>query len=633
MRLTRIVIVSLFIFFFAFGIQTQVFAQAACTPQTQIEYPPGSGTIIKHSDCVNGGAGYFYGHQAACQILTCSASYIPGAFVSINKDIKSYVCGVAAGYGKTCTSQGDPVLSMNLAVFNSLVSTHYEAGVATQIGGYGLTANGEVVFGPPPKNTEMAFYNGGALGTLTNAAGSVAVIPVSTSDYIADLRDTIQNPLGAQPAYAQGLGFSALRPVLGLWKLFRNVAYFFFVIIFIVIGFLIMFRSKISGQAAVTIQQALPKIIVSLLLVTFSYAIAGLMIDVMYLIIYLMIGIFSAGGSGTLTVSSLTTIALSNNIFKNVTDLIAPQGGTSVIGTIGGQINSAVTDMLTGSGWANVNASLAGLGANLIFTLVMLVALLVNMFRVFFALLMAYVMVIFAVIFAPIQLLFGAIPGQNTFSAWLKGLLENLMVFPVVIFLLLCAQYFTHAPGGFGAAGQGGFAPPQLGLQQGASSSFVLAILQFGILALIPKAVEIAKGAVNGKLNLDPAKAMGEFYKSGKLGQTLGTGIIGGIAGTALGGGIGAVVGAARAKPGENRLLAARKGAGTGAAVGGVAGAFSPIAAPYAVRTVRSAVTGAASAFGQGTIGGLFEERSRKADLKKQDELAKQGADTTVIPK
>jgi hypothetical protein len=64
-----------------------------------------------------------------------------------------------------------------------------------------------------------------------------------------------------------------------LWGRVRNIAYVMFVIIMIVIGFMIMFRSKIGGQTMVTIGNAIPNVIIALVLVTFSFAIAGLIID------------------------------------------------------------------------------------------------------------------------------------------------------------------------------------------------------------------------------------------------------------------------------------------------------------------------------------------------------------------
>ena len=81
-----------------------------------------------------------------------------------------------------------------------------------------------------------------------------------------------------QPVYAQGIGFSALTPTLQVWKAFRNLSYFLFIIIFIVVGFMIMFRAQINPQTVVTVQAALPKIVVTLIMITFSYAIAVLLL-------------------------------------------------------------------------------------------------------------------------------------------------------------------------------------------------------------------------------------------------------------------------------------------------------------------------------------------------------------------
>ena len=60
---------------------------------------------------------------------------------------------------------------------------------------------------------------------------------------------------------------------------------------------MIMFRSKV-GQAAITVQQAIPSILIALLAVTFSYAIAGFLIDLMYLMMYMLAGLFAGDISG-----------------------------------------------------------------------------------------------------------------------------------------------------------------------------------------------------------------------------------------------------------------------------------------------------------------------------------------------
>ena len=134
----------------------------------------------------------------------------------------------------------------------------------------------------------------GAVGATSDLIASLyANPPASSAYYLADLGQRLNL---TQPVYAQGIGFPGLNPLLDLWKAARNVAYTFFIFIFLIIGFAIMFRAKINPQTVVTIQSAIPKAVVALILVTFSYAIAGLMIDLMYLVIGLGGGILASSG-------------------------------------------------------------------------------------------------------------------------------------------------------------------------------------------------------------------------------------------------------------------------------------------------------------------------------------------------
>jgi hypothetical protein len=60
----------------------------------------------------------------------------------------------------------------------------------------------------------------------------------------------------------------------------------------VVVGFMIMFRSKIGGQTLVTLGNFLPGVITSLILITFSFAIAGLLIDIGAIVTNLIAGIY-----------------------------------------------------------------------------------------------------------------------------------------------------------------------------------------------------------------------------------------------------------------------------------------------------------------------------------------------------
>lgn len=116
--------------------------------------------------------------------------------------------------------------------------------------------------------------------------------PVDTQQFIAYYG---QKAGIVKPAYAQGIGFSGLSPILPLWRAFRNVAYGFLIFVLVVIGFMILFRMKIDPRTVISVQNALPRIIITLILITFSYAIVGLLIDVMYLLIFLTIATLRAG--------------------------------------------------------------------------------------------------------------------------------------------------------------------------------------------------------------------------------------------------------------------------------------------------------------------------------------------------
>ncbi len=388
----------------------------------------------------------------------------------------------------------------------------------------------------PPRKTTVVNANGetetytvytpGAIGGLINLTAQLYQHPPASSvEYIADTINNLKHPF-APPAYAQGLGFSSLAPVLELWKLFRNVAYFFFVVIFVVVGFLIMIRAKIGSQAAVTVQQMLPKLVLSLILVTFSYAIAGLLIDIMNIIIFLMIGMFSTltnvfpGGALPGSGVSLRDLAFKNDIFTNGFSLVT----NGVAGSVAGSMGVIVQNILVNLGWSQWVTDVLKLATNVIFTLVLVIVILVSLFRTFIALLTAYISIFFAVITAPIQLLLGALPGQNTFQKWVTSIVENLLVFPAIILLIFIAYFFANRTPDSQTAG--GFSAPQLGSNQGAQGFAVYqALIALGVILAMPEVAKVAKGLMKGEVGVsvgDLGKNLQAGWKGGELVPGLG---------------------------------------------------------------------------------------------------------------
>ncbi len=334
---------------------------------------------------------------------------------------------------------------------------------------------------------QTATRNGGVIGSLNGLISQMYVNkPAATSTFVAD---AINSAGFAQPAYAQGLGFASLSPILDLWKVFRNISYTFFALIFIVIGFMIMFRTKISGNAAVTAQQAIPSIIMSLIFVTFSYAIAGLLIDGMYLVMYLVLGLF-----GTTLANTGGADLINLNIVQLGAKLFTATGFSS--GAL--ENNANVIDTFLKAFTTNPildNDAVQFIGS-LLLSLIFAIASLIATVKLFFELLKSYATIIISIVMAPVMLMMGAIPGKNAFTPWVKGLIGNLIAFPVVLLVLVIFYQFV------GATGQqrfedGGFMPPFL-LGRG-QADVIATLMGFALLLALPDVVKKVKETVGAK--------------------------------------------------------------------------------------------------------------------------------------
>ena len=338
---------------------------------------------------------------------------------------------------------------------------------------------------PPPsvgngsvQSVEAQTSRGVAGGLMYLIGQMYANPPASTGTYVADVMNSANI---ATPAYAQGLGFAALDPILSLWKTFRNIAYIFFVVIFVIIGFMIMFRNKVNG-ADITAQQAIPSIIVSLIFVTFSYAIAGFLIDIMYLIMFLMIGLFDTNMLQGGQIIDFNILQIGAMLFSGV--------GTSFSNNI-----DIVTNMLSGLVNSQALADTFGIVGGVTLSLVLAVAVIIGTFKLFFELLKSYANVIVSTVIGPITLMMGAMPGKNVFVPWVRNIAGNLAAFPTVLFIVILYNQFTE----LGSATTGGFMPPFL-LGRGQSGA-IASLMGLALILAMPEIVKEVKtmvGATEG---------------------------------------------------------------------------------------------------------------------------------------
>ncbi len=264
----------------------------------------------------------------------------------------------------------DDSVPQNLHTWTQNVMIEVMSSMLCQLTGTDPIDPSQKCLGIDIKNNKVGYVGnnqGGVLGFLTQGIGMMYVPPVHAGDYISYLN---QNFGVAKPSYAQGTGFTSLNPLVPIWSIFRNLTYLFAVIVFVIIGLAIMLRVRIDPRTVMSIQNQIPKIIIALILITFSFAIIGFLIDLMYISMYLIFSLFSglaspnfspaqiggktivdaANGLGAfgivnnVAVAGKDTINLLFGVNPSHTGLLG--GGISIIDALGSLFNFQGTDWL-----------------------------------------------------------------------------------------------------------------------------------------------------------------------------------------------------------------------------------------------------------------------------------------------
>ncbi len=372
-----------------------------------------------------------------------------------------------------------------------------------------------------------SYRPGGLIGVTNKIIGSTFNTSASGILYIAQLKD---NFLGKPVYAADSTGFESLNNIIKLWKMSRNIVYVLISLYFIVLGIMIMLRIKISPQAVITVQSSLPKVITVLILVTFSYAIAGLTIDfINFLQPFAISLLFNtlkdnnlkenlfplSWGDWSLTnlVNAIQSLfaklgiadepfsyaSLVNPSFNTMMSMITRLAPNIIILLLGATIGSIFGGI---TGVAVIPVAAAG-GALLASAVVALIVM-IYIFKLVFNLAKVYITILLNIIFAPFIIFMGIFPGSKEgFSKWLTTLIANLIVFPAVLLFLIIANILSQGI-------HGGLWAPQLISGQTWFLPIIFGIAAIAITSklptLIPEAVFSIKPSPFGK-------AIGESLK------------------------------------------------------------------------------------------------------------------------
>lgn len=262
--------------------------------------------------------------------------------------------------------------------------------------------------------------------------------PVSGVYYFRNVAQRL-NIVPEASAQEAGFGFTALNPILNLWRASRNITYAFFVIIVLVMAFMIMFRVKISPQTVITVQSALPKLIIALILVTFSYAIAGLVIDLMYVVMGLVVTMLISTGflANTTNWSTLFSILTNGPLNTGAFGLVSWYYTLFPLALVWSLVQAFSTFSATG-------VILSGLGLLLLPIILIVVGfiLLWTALKLLWLLFSTFARIVLLIVVSPFMIALGAIVSSGGFGSWLRSLVSQLAVYPIVATMFSLAYIF-----------------------------------------------------------------------------------------------------------------------------------------------------------------------------------------------
>jgi hypothetical protein len=382
----------------------------------------------------------------------------------------------------------------------------------------------------------------GVLGFVTGGLGALYQKPISGEEsikYLASNFGIAKQTLAQTPPAG---GFQAFSFMQDMFLRIRDISFLFLVFAFILIGIAIMLRFKIDPRTVMTLQNQIPKIIVGIVMITFSYTIAGALVDGMWLLTYFGIntlgsisqsecGNVDTTGSNSPTFAGVGTQQLLNNPVAFTSHVFSDAGCQGSFDGIGGLSYDIGSSMSTGI----TSAILQAIGLNVISPddcspslfhpdvtdclqkgiysflsfligivafLIVLIAILVALIRLWITLIKAYVYIILDVLTAPLQILLGILPGGRMgFTKWLRHITGYLLLFPASAFIIFLALAFTLNTKLNQATVDPTqvFFPPLIGVP--GSSGKIGYLIAFGLIMLLPEILEMIKEAMQIKGN------------------------------------------------------------------------------------------------------------------------------------
>jgi len=208
--------------------------------------------------------------------------------------------------------------------------------------------------------------------------------------------------------------------IYATWTMVRNISLGVISVFLLVIGIMIMTRKKINPQTVVTVQNALPRIAISIILVFFSYAIGAFLVKLMMPLTNIM--------------PSVVWSAVKNASTTPILDLPTSISAETGMGYFAWGILAATTAFL----W-----NMPGQGPGItLFLLLLLCALILVGFIAILKALLIYVKLLTYIVISPLYFAIGVLPGKESMALdWFKEVVSCVLSVAAMMFMF----HFTFA--------------------------------------------------------------------------------------------------------------------------------------------------------------------------------------------
>jgi hypothetical protein len=190
---------------------------------------------------------------------------------------------------------------------------------------------------------------------------------------------------------------------IGLWEVSRNVAFFIISIALLIIGIMIITRKKLSAQVVVNLQNSIPRVIIAMFLVAFSYVITAFFMQL---------------------ANFLATISRSIILgFAQTATGITGWGASTGLGNY----------LLATADFSVLTSAVGGFVAFLFVSIAFFALWIVLAFKIMFL----YIKIMLGVLSGPLVFALGAIPGNEArVTTWFKQQLAYALGVGAIFFLM-----------------------------------------------------------------------------------------------------------------------------------------------------------------------------------------------------